>query len=193
MCCLRLTQIKELPSASKLTDLIELENMSVKPIDNYITNSVRLFEVNPSQTLFSISYKPPTQKTDTKVSFRTHNSHLSLNYKFTTNKSKDVSRLLSALGPRGVSITPGKIEKIAQSKKKNNKIKESSKKIKGKSIQDIVGLATLIVNTDVEKSDPAAKKTATEPKQKANAVQNNNGNSAASKKKKNKNKGKKKR
>lgn len=140
--------------------------MSVKPIDNYITNSVRLFEVNPSQTLFSISYKPPTQKTDTKVFFRTHNSHLSLNYKFTTNKSKDVSRLLSALGPRGVSITPGKIEKIAQSKKKNNKIKESSKKIKGKSIQDIVGLATLIVNTDVEKSDPAAKKTATEPKQK---------------------------
>ncbi|QHS74476.1 signal recognition particle subunit SRP21 [Saccharomyces paradoxus] len=169
--------------------------MSVKPIDNFIMNSVRLFEVNPSQTLFSISYKPPTPKRDTKVSFRTHNSHLSSNYRYTTNKSKDVSRLLSALGPRGVSITPGKIEKIAQLKKKqkNSTIKESGKKAKGKSIQDVVGLATLIVNTDVEKSDPAAKKTATGQKQNANAVQDSNSNSSASKKKKNKNKGKKKR
>ncbi|QID86335.1 signal recognition particle component [Saccharomyces pastorianus] len=169
--------------------------MSVKPIDNFIMNSVRLFEVNPSQTLFSISYKPPTPKKNTKVSFRTHNSHLSSNYKFTTNKSKDVSRLLSALGPRGVSVTPGKIEKKAQLKKKqkNAKVKESDKKIKTKNIQNVVGLVTLIVNTDVKKSEPTATKTAAGQKQGANTVQNNNGGSSASKKKKNKNKGKKKR
>ncbi|CAI4044607.1 signal recognition particle subunit SRP21 SKDI_11G0960 [Saccharomyces kudriavzevii IFO 1802] len=169
--------------------------MSVKPIDNFIMNSVHLFEVNPSQTLFSISYKPPTPKTNTKVSFRTHNSHLSSNYRFTTNKSKDVSRLLSALGPRGVSVTPGKVEKKAQLKKKqkNANAKNSDKKTKAKNIQDIVGLATLIVNTDVEKNEPAATKTTAGQKKGVSAAQNSNGNSSASKKKKNKNKGKKKR
>ena len=167
----------------------------MKPIDNFIMSSVRLFEVNPSQTLFSISYKPPTPKTNTKVSFRTHNPHLSSNYRFTTNKSKDVSRLLSALGPRGVSVTPGKIEKIAQLKKKQNgKIKQLNKKTKGKNIQDVVGLATLMVNVDVKKNEPVVTKSVMGQKQGANAAQNSGCNSSSAlKKKKNKNKGKKKR
>ncbi|QLQ78128.1 hypothetical protein HG537_0A03750 [Torulaspora globosa] len=115
--------------------------MSVKPIDTFITNSVELFEVNPSQTTLSISYKWKSKSGKKPVvSFKTHNSHLSSCYKFRTNKSKDVSRLLSALGPRGVTITRGKIEKRVL--KGNDKSR------------DVVGLSTLMVNTEVKEHVP---------------------------------------
>ena len=74
-------------------------------------------------------------------------------YKFRTNKFKDVSRLLSALGPRGVQISKGKIEKKKTSKKDASDSK------------DTVGMSTLLVNTDVKEhieeiSKPASKQQA---------------------------------
>lgn len=136
----------------------------VKPLDTFITNSISLLEANPSQTLVSISYGSEAKKRKlgekdssralsqhkSLVSFRTHNTHLGISYKFKTNKSKDVSRLLSALGPRGVQISKGKIEK-----KKTNKKDPSDSK-------DTVGMSTLLVNTSVKEhveeiSKPASK------------------------------------
>ncbi|CCE64134.1 hypothetical protein TPHA_0G02930 [Tetrapisispora phaffii CBS 4417] len=112
--------------------------MSIKPVDLFISNSVKLFEVNPSQTTISLTYKFLEKKKNSTVTFKTNNPHQSTNYKFQTNKSKDVSRLLSAMGPKGVTIDAKRIHKIASKKeKKNNKLKE------------IVGLSKLIVNTEV--------------------------------------------
>lgn len=155
--------------------------MSVKPIDTFITNSVQLFEANPSQTIFSISYKCKSKSTQKKpvVSFKTHNSHLSNHYKFKTNKSKDVSRLLSALGPRGVSITRGKIEKRAMKPVTKKLAKKNKKKAH---VKDVVGLSTLMVNTDVKEYVPAVEETTKQTE-----------TTSSKKKKQNKNKGKKKR
>lgn len=150
--------------------------MSVKPIDTFITNSVQLFEVNPSQTVFSVSYKWKSKDSKKKpiVSFRTHNAHLSNHYKFKTNKSKDVSRLLSALGPRGVTINRGKIEKRVS--------KDSSKKSKKESkSRDVVGLSKLMVNTEVKEYVPVVQEKTPQAE------------SSSKKKSKNKNKGKKRR
>lgn len=162
--------------------------MSVKPIDTFITNSVKLFEVNPSQTTFSISYKcdaknEQSQKKKTLVSFKTHNAHLSTNYKFNTDKNKDVSRLLSALGPKGVTVTLGKIEKQVK-KPAVNKVSKKKKSKKNLSVKDVVGLSTLMVNTDVKEYNPAEEK-----KQQGDTKAKD----ASKKKKQNKSKGKKKR
>ncbi|QLL30562.1 hypothetical protein HG536_0A03800 [Torulaspora globosa] len=156
-----------------------LESMSVKPIDTFITNSVQLFEVNPSQTILSISYKwkPQSSKKKPVVSFKTHNAHLSSCYKFKTNKSKDVSRLLSALGPRGVTITRGKIEKRVCKPASRENGKKSKKEAKSR---DVVGLSTLIVNTEVKEHVPVVE-------QKEQSLE------SSKKKNKNKNKGKKRR
>lgn len=151
--------------------MLGLLTMSVKPIDTFITNSVQLFEVNPSQTVLSISYKwkPQSGKKKPVVSFKTHNSHLSSCYRFKTNKSKDVSRLLSALGPRGVTITRGKIEK---------RVSKPVSRKEAKS-RDVVGLGTLMVNTEVKEYVPVEEKAQTPETSK--------------KKSKNKSKGKKRR
>ncbi|AMD18878.1 HBL024Cp [Eremothecium sinecaudum] len=114
--------------------------MSVKPIDTFISNSLQLLSANPSQTSISFTYKNKNvdDKQYSHVTFKTRNSHLGLNCKFRTKKSKDVSRLLSALGPRGVNIVTSSIEK--------KKIKQKSK--------DVVGMATLLVNTEVKEYIP---------------------------------------
>ncbi|CAR22500.1 SRP9-21 domain-containing protein [Lachancea thermotolerans] len=105
--------------------------MSVDALDSFITNSVTLLEANPSETVLSVTYNPKAKSG--KVAFKTHNSKLSTRFKFTTSRSKDVSRLLSALGPRGVSINNGKIEK----------------KRTGKKVQAVGGMSTLLANVDV--------------------------------------------
>ena len=98
----------------------------MEPLDSFITNSVKLLEANPSETILSVTYN--CKGKGSKVAFKTHNASLSTRYKFSTRKSKDVSRLLSALGPRGVSITNGKVEK--------NKT--------GKKTKDVGGMSTLL-------------------------------------------------
>ncbi|GCE99417.1 hypothetical protein ZYGM_001518 [Zygosaccharomyces mellis] len=124
--------------------------MSVKPIDSFISQSVGLFEANPSQTTFAISYKNRLPSQLPQVSFKTHNPHLNCHYKFETCKSKDVSRLLSALGPRGVTVTLGKVERSRKQKKLPKRHRKQSK------VKDVVGLSTLMVNTDVKEYVPPA-------------------------------------
>lgn len=150
--------------------------MSVKPIDSFISQSVRLFEANPSQTTFTITYKNRLPESLPHVSFKTHNPHLDCHYNFETCKSKDVSRLLSALGPRGVTVTLGKVERRKKLKKLAKRYRKQSR------AKDVVGMSTLMVNTDVEEYVPPAAKESTNTSSKADA-----------KKKKSKSKNKKKR
>lgn len=171
--------------------------MSAKPIDTFVTNSVKLFEANPSQTSFTILYQyrsgPSESKKDNKkvpeVSFRTHNGSLSTNYKFTTRKSKDVSRLLSALGPKGVTITVGKVgKKVRKSVKGNqdNVTKTKKKKTAKKNeTNDVIGLSTLLVNTEVREYVPVPEV--------STRAQVGDSKESSSKKKKSKSKNKKKR
>ncbi|CCF57953.1 hypothetical protein KAFR_0D03050 [Kazachstania africana CBS 2517] len=125
--------------------------MSVKPIDTFIVNGIRLFEINPSQSTISITYNPKNGKKEksSNVSFKIHNPHLNTNYKFRTNKSKDVSKLLNSLGPRGVTIIPKR--KIT---KKLLHADKTSKKIK---TINTVGLSAFMANTKVKEYIPETK------------------------------------
>lgn len=174
--------------------------MSIKAIDTFISDSVKLFEANPSQSLISITYQPTVNTTkdndnnDEKyskkrkiasVTFKTSNPHISSNYKFKTLKAKDVSRLLYALGPRGVTINQNRIAKRNIKNKENN----------NKKTKTAIGLATLLVNTKVEEYDPtliknASNKNNTNSKgtSNINSTTNNNSKSTSGKKKKNKKK-----
>lgn len=128
--------------------------MSLKPIDSYIKNSISLFESNPSQSLISITYRAPNDKDSSLVTFKTHNSHLGSNYKFKTNKSKDVSRLLNALGPRGVSIARGKIERRYKNQRTINGNKPSKNNKKKNLVIHNANLGTLLANTEVKEYVP---------------------------------------
>lgn len=126
--------------------------MYFKPVDSFIVNSVKLFEVNPSQSVFSLSYKLPENCSNPTVTVKTSNPHLSANHKFRTNKVKDVSRLLSALGPRGVTVNIGKVEKKV---KKPSSTKQYQGKFNKKvQTRDVVGLSTLMANTEVKQYVP---------------------------------------
>ncbi|AAS50746.2 ABL025Cp [Eremothecium gossypii ATCC 10895] len=113
--------------------------MSVKPVDSFIKDSLQLLCANPSQTLVSFRYRGGSAEgSAAEVRFRTHNSHLGLHYKFKTRRQKDVSRVLSALGPRGVNVVAVGTER--------RKRKQASR--------DLVGMATLLVNADVKQHVP---------------------------------------
>lgn len=127
--------------------------MSVRPIDTFITNSVKLFEANPSQATISITYAHNPELERTRVTFRSSNPHLNSTYKFATNKSKDVSRLLNALGPRGVTVVPGKIEKQVL-RKQGKKSKKRYKSV------NVVGIGNLIANVRVKQVKPATERRA---------------------------------
>lgn len=132
--------------------------MSVRPIDTFIKNSVKLFEANPSQATISITYAHDPQLERTRVTFRSSNPHLNSTYKFATNKSKDVSRLLNALGPRGVTVVPGKIERQVLRKQGKSKSKSKSKK-RFRSV-NVIGIGNLIANTRVKQVKPATERKA---------------------------------
>ncbi|SCU94658.1 LADA_0G10110g1_1 [Lachancea dasiensis] len=121
--------------------------MSSDRLDSYITSSIALLEANPSSTLVSVKYQSGAKAG--KVSFSTSNPNLLANHKYSTSKSKDVSRLLSALGPRGVSLMPGKVAK-----------KRKSKNSKLASVIDVNGMSSLMANVDI----PEAIEEAPQPK-----------------------------
>ncbi|SCU89952.1 LANO_0D07008g1_1 [Lachancea nothofagi CBS 11611] len=127
--------------------------MSSGRLDSYITSSIALLEANPSSTVVSIKYESGAKAG--KVSFRTSNPQLLARYKFSTSKSKDVSRLLSAVGPRGVSITPGKVAK---------------RRCRAAPVIDVNGMSTLLANRDI----PEAREEAPQPKAAGKKKKNKN-------------------
>lgn len=168
--------------------------MTTKPIDTFILNSVDLFKVNPSQSVISITYQPPKEPTKKlgKITFKSNNPHLSTHHKFSTNKNKDISRVLNALGPNGVSIIPNNNPLLkTHLLKQENKINKKKKK---KSKQQVVnhvttGIATLLANDKIPEYKPISQKM---QKNTTNSTSTTNTTTTNkdSKKKKNKNKNK---
>ncbi|AET38196.1 signal recognition particle subunit SRP21 Ecym_2471 [Eremothecium cymbalariae DBVPG len=140
-----------------------------KSLDLYIGNSLEVVSANPSQTVISFTYRNSSDN-GSQVKFKTRNNHLGLNYKFKTKKSKDVSRVFSALGPRGVSVETGKVEK----------------KKTGLKSKDMAGIASLMVNTEVKEYVPEQPKV-----ENSGGTSSGAGSAAGGRKKKGKKKGKK--
>ncbi|KAH3899727.1 uncharacterized protein SCODWIG_02473 [Saccharomycodes ludwigii] len=167
-------------------------NYPVKPVDTYIKSTSNLLEANPSQTLLTIKYnivnhhkkskenKGETSdkntvniKFNTSVTFQTKNPELGLFHDYTTNKVKEVSRVLSALGPKGVTmnVNNNKVLKKkdflysnlkGKNKKKQKKSstslisnnRKTTKPIRyttaHKELVNIIGGATLLTNTEIK-------------------------------------------
>jgi len=94
----------------------------VKSTDVFIERSLHLLEINPTTTRISITYGSETKKqsknqhkvtkpditTDEHksfVSFKTYDPISGQLHKLKTFKTKELSKLLTALGPHGVSVT----------------------------------------------------------------------------------------
>ncbi|KAL6947218.1 hypothetical protein ACO0QE_002097 [Hanseniaspora vineae] len=157
-------------------------NYPVKPVDTFIGSSVKTLEASPSDTLITMKYdfnkkfkiaKDTSDKKEhykTSVEFQTSNNALDLHYKFSTNKIKELSRVLSALGPNGVSMNPvtSKVLKKKDFVKTTSKVNKkklssylkslgkTSKKpikytIKHDALLKLPGAGTLLANTEIKK------------------------------------------
>lgn len=135
---------------------------AIQSLDTYLERSTSLLESDPENTLVSVTYRNKGGKskesskgenqeeskgaesgcsnssTTRSVSFKTYNDGNGICYRFTTNKAKDLSRVLTALGPKGVQFTKSK--KIPSKKRKSeadNISGNSSKKSKKKSKSEL--------------------------------------------------------
>lgn len=131
----------------------------MKAVDTFIAAGVKLFGANPSQSVLTMTYQPKGGIDDTaKVVFRAHNAHLGTNYRFATRQSKDVSRLLNAMGPRGVSVSPSITERRAMRKRLITRLDKTHRTLAGvrgmraarRKHQEITGIAELITNVNTK-------------------------------------------
>lgn len=118
----------------------------VKSADVFIERSLHLLEVNPSSTRISITYGSESKKQSKKksskvtkpevenrsfVSFKTFDPISGQLHKLKTFKTKELSKLLTALGPHGVVIS-------------KPTIKDSKEQV------TIKGFSTILANTEVK-------------------------------------------
>lgn len=164
-------------------------------LDTYVERSVSLLEASPSDTLVSVTYhtKPSSnnkkkqqleqqqqqqqqlEKEELKpsysfISFKTYNPHSGTCYKFKTSKAKDLSRILSALGPRGVQFTKtksikknhtkvqdgqdSKVTKSTTIDKKDSENEKVKQALEEKYIVHGKGFASLMSNTEFQSEEP---------------------------------------
>ncbi|GMM36302.1 signal recognition particle subunit [Saccharomycopsis crataegensis] len=174
-------------------------------LDTYIDRSTSLLDVAASDTLVSMTYHNKSSKKTissssdassyTCVRFKTYNPRSGTCYSFKTSKAKDLSRILSALGPRGVQFT--KTKKVSKEPIKlddhaKTKILEEKYIVNGK------GFASLMSNTEFKGEEEEVKVVPEKPEaqndnsqQEAKTAGNANAESSSKKKKSKKKKGKK--
>lgn len=129
----------------------------VKSADVFIERSLHLLETNPASTRISITYgseskrqskkkqhkitKPETTTSPSEnksfVSFKTYDPISGQLHKLKTHKTKELSKLLTALGPHGVSI-PKPI------KNADTQQKETIEQV------PIKGFSTILTNTEIQ-------------------------------------------
>ncbi|GMM46847.1 signal recognition particle subunit [Pichia kluyveri] len=107
--------------------------MKIKNIDTYLTSTKELLESNPNNTTISITYTH-VKKNDNKVrsiiKFKTFNNKSGIVHIFKTHKSKEFSKIINALGPRGCNINGNDMDGLSLSLSnvnKNDIIKEDEK------------------------------------------------------------------
>lgn len=119
----------------------------VKSADVFIERSLHLLEVNPTSTRISITYGSESKKQSKRkhskitkpetenrsfVSFKTFDPISGQLHKLKTFKTKELSKLLTALGPHGVVIT------------------KPTKNIDLKEQITIKGFSTILANTEIK-------------------------------------------
>lgn len=151
----------------------------ISTLDTFIEISTGLLEVTPEKTRVSIRYHTKPKKGIKKqavnpvhsyISFRIYNPNSGICYVYKTNKSKDVSRILSAVGPMGVQFT-----RVKRVDNKEEKFIENGR-----------GFASLMANTEYEHKEEPEEKVVKETGEKQNEE-----NVEKKRKKKGKKKGKK--
>ncbi|ONH68902.1 Signal recognition particle subunit SRP21 [Cyberlindnera fabianii] len=101
---------------------------SITSTDSFIERSLQLLETAPSTTRVSITYGSLAKKAEKKdkvrksrssaesfVSFKVYDPLSGSLYKLTTRRAKELSRVLSALGPHGVQVVkklPKRVKEI---------------------------------------------------------------------------------
>lgn len=146
-------------------------------METFIQSSSDLLEAYPGATV-SITYAnvaKKLQKEDLKrasnvVKFKVHDAKLGKSIQYLTYKSKELSRILTYLGPRGVSM-----------KRKNEETEATEKKQKLS-----VGAASVMSNTKIEEEEPTP--ASENEKQSTPAVEEPTSTKSSKKKKKNKKK-----
>lgn len=114
-------------------------------MESFIQSTADLFEAFPSATV-SITYKNATKKkpTDSNATrntakFKVFEPHTGKCIQYKTSKSKELSRLLTYLGPRGV----------LSMKRAHEEEEDESKKPKL-----MVGVSSVMANTKFEETEP---------------------------------------
>lgn len=114
----------------------------IKLLDTYVERSIAFLETNP-EVLVSITYHTKPSKTSSTheahsyITFKTYNAQSGICYKYKTSKAKDLSRVLAALGPRGVQFT--KTKKV---------VKDDKKHLEEKYVVNGRGFASLMSNKE---------------------------------------------
>lgn len=93
-------------------------------MDTFIDSALELLEAYPSATV-SVTYSKFSKKETTdgsrrpsnKVKFKVYDLDLSKFVRYTTTKTKELSKLLTFLGPHGVSTKRKVIEDLSSAKK----------------------------------------------------------------------------
>lgn len=120
-----------------------------------------LLTVNLSQTRISITYGSNTKKDNSDkiskhkaesfVSFKVFDPSSGVLYKLKTHKVKDLSRVLTALGPHGVVITHG--DKNGKNSKKSKKQADNSGDVETShetKSSKLRGFSSVLANAEIE-------------------------------------------
>lgn len=146
------------PQAQKALTGNTLKSASIMPLvksaDVFIERSLHLLEINPNSTRISITYgseskkqakakqnkitKSDTSENRSFVSFKTYDPISGQLHKLKTFKTKELSKLLTALGPHGVSVF-----------KPVEKNQDGDNKTQGQQVS-VRGFSSVLVNAEVK-------------------------------------------
>ncbi|CAH2351574.1 signal recognition particle subunit Srp21p [[Candida] railenensis] len=177
---------------------------SESTVDRFIESSSRLLSAYPTTTTLSITYanalkKSKTNKEGTKkeddadskkatniVTFKCYEPNAGKCIKYSTYKVKELSRLLTFVGPRGVSVTKpiNKKRKLEDSDENSDK---KTKTEKTSSAEHAAGLASIMSNVKFEE-ETVAKFSTPQPEEAASSAANSTATTTSASKKKNKKK-----
>lgn len=173
--------------------------MAKQTIDSFIEHSSALFEAFPSTTILSFTYSNEkkkagkrksvdiedenSKKASNAVTFKCYEPSFGKCIKYKTNKVKELSRLLTFVGPRGVNVSKKRERTEDTDEKANKRIKVDI------TSEFTPGLASIMSNTKFdgeEDADAAAKDTQSPTPIADNKDSSNNVQSVKSKNKKKK-------
>lgn len=174
-------------------------------VDTFIESSSKLLQAFPTTTTLSITYANSLKKskakkeesrkqedTDSKkatniVTFKCYEPNAGKCIKYSTYKVKELSRLLTFVGPRGVLVTrsTNKKRKLEDSEESSEK---KAKPEKNLTTEYTAGLASIMSNVKFEEEVAAPKVATPQPEEAVPSASSTTATSTSASKKKNKKK-----